>query len=321
MYHQIFWGEKTAATFLYGSTIQFLKNKRVIFKNLYMAPSLVIKEWQSQQNFQGTRQVTTLPNLKTGQTYRINVIADVIPLNTMHIKMSFYDYSNECIDFIISTTHTFEVLIPNNTYAYTMQLINAGCYTIDFTKIEVSSIEQELQKVKFNEWLNINANKKEVTILFVESPDEHMVFDSYKLENILLILCQDKEQAKKLLSSEHHVWLKSKILEINKLCHKVEKINFVGYGAFSNLLVLAHSSFFDNSCCHITDLLFSIEMYEQIFKNNLTIFKDIPSILSRMNNSQVNVLNLAENKEELVFLQSLLSLESVLIEMNLINHF
>ena len=43
--YKVYWNEYSAATYLYGSEINYLSKDNVEFKNMLMPPGTVIKEW------------------------------------------------------------------------------------------------------------------------------------------------------------------------------------------------------------------------------------------------------------------------------------
>lgn len=317
--HYIFWSEKTSGVFLAGSTIQILPNHRVIFKNERMAPSFVIHEWRSKYNFQGSRRVAVLPNLNVGETYRIKLNATIIPENTIHIKLTFYNQFNEKIDYMISTKEEFEVVIPENTYEYEIQLINAGCHTVDFFNIEISLASTSSIKHPFYSWVNVDEQDSTATVLFVESNlyfPEVPMDEVEGLSNVFIVPC-NKDNQLDVLSSDMHVLIKSQLNTLQQQ-KTLTSVRFVGYGAISNFMALAHAKFFEKSTCHITDLLLPEERYCQLFGNQLSIFKDVATVLNRRNQPYVSTLYISNDKPELFRLQSFLSLRSILLEMQLI---
>lgn len=317
--HYVFWTEKASSLFLSGSTVQIFPNHRVVFKNERMAPSLVIHEWHSKYNFQGSRRAAVLPNLKVGKTYRFKLNASVIPEKTIHIKLTFYNQFNERLDYVISTKEEFEVTIPENTYEYGIQLINAGCHTVDFSSIEISDASKSTNKHPFYEWVNEDDTNDSAHVLFVEKSlyfPEVSHSELSGLSNVLIVPCT-KENRLDILSSQTHVLIKSRL---NELQNKgIRNIKFIGYGALSNFMALAHSHFFGQAVCYITDILLSEEKYNQLFNQKLTIFKDVSTVLSRKNKKNIISLSISSGKEEMYRLQAFLSLRPLLVEMSLIS--
>lgn len=318
--HYVFWTEKASSLFLSGSTIQILPNHRVVFKNERMAPSCVIHEWRSNYNFQGSRRAAVLPNLSVGKTYTFQLNASVLPEKTLHIKVNFFNQFNEVIDYVISTHDRFSVTVPENTYTYGIQLINAGCHTVDFSSITIHLADTKPPQLPFYQWQNVDTNNKTVNILFMETSIYHATISENEvngLSNLLIVPCT-KENKMDVLSSQMHVRIKSYLQALHSQGIAQPNIRFIGYGALSNFMALAHSRFFEQSTCHITDLLLAEEDYHQLFNHQFTIFKDARTILSRLNYNNVSMLSMSSDKPEMFRLQSFLSLRAILLEMQLI---
>lgn len=120
-----------------------------------------------------------------------------------------------------------------------------------------------------------------------------------------------------ILSTHMHVLIKSRLADLAEQGMRIETIRFIGYGSLTNFMSLAHSCFFANATCFITNLLLSEEQYIELFGKQLSIFKDVSRVLS-VKNKNTTVLPVGNGRIEMLRLQPFLSLRAILLEMQLI---
>lgn len=136
----IYWQKINAATFLYGTTLTYNKDGSIQFENNLMAPSTIIHEWHSHGVYQAKRVISPLPLLIPNKQYELIANMTTFPQNSIFIGIRFYDRYEKELDFIILKETTNEFKVPNQTYQYCIQLINAGCHRIEFNHLTLKEI-------------------------------------------------------------------------------------------------------------------------------------------------------------------------------------
>ena len=143
----IYWGELKGAslgddpdyTFLYGSTIEFKAPDCILFENRLMVSGQIIHEWRSEFHYQSQRLTPSLPLLKRGQTYQLNVLMKLYPKASVYLKIIFLDRYEKEISSHISKDQDLEFTYPKDAYSYRIQLLNAGAETIEFRYLTIEN--------------------------------------------------------------------------------------------------------------------------------------------------------------------------------------
>ena len=87
----LYWGPIASADYLWGSTIQKLAKDRILFKNPLMPSGQIVKKWQSITRYDGDRMAPSLPLLKRGKAYRLDVSMSSKPAHTVLVEIVFQD--------------------------------------------------------------------------------------------------------------------------------------------------------------------------------------------------------------------------------------
>lgn len=140
--NQVYWNS-AVNTYMPGSQITKYTNNYVNFKNLQMASGKAIIFWDSSHNYQGSKEVPKLPVLINGHEYQLNVFLFVYPKNSLIYRLTFYGIQGNAIKRIVFTSYQKRFVYPQDAKSYTFEIINAGCETIGFERVQISDVVDE----------------------------------------------------------------------------------------------------------------------------------------------------------------------------------
>lgn len=140
--NQIYWNS-TLNTYMPGSQITKYANYYVNFKNLQMASGKVIIYWDSSHNYQEVKEVPKLPMLINGHEYQLNVFLFAYPMNSLIYRLTFYGVQGNIIDHFVFTSYQKRFVYPKDAKSYTFEIINGGCETIGFERVQISDVVDE----------------------------------------------------------------------------------------------------------------------------------------------------------------------------------
>lgn len=138
MYYKIYWKRVSNRNYLYGSSIH-INGRKIRFYNELMPPSLVIQEWNSLSSYQSNHLQPDLPLLKKGSLYQISSYIELVPEKSLYVRIEFFDRFSQLIDFKIFKEMTGQFRYPESAYSYRIQLVNAGCQSIEFDHLLLQS--------------------------------------------------------------------------------------------------------------------------------------------------------------------------------------
>lgn len=150
---KVYWNEYASDTYLYGSEIIYHKINDVEFKNEFMPPGTLIKQWYSRTNYQAQKIEPTLPMIDGEGTYQLEVNIDCPENEAWQIRLVFYDKYDVEAGFVFIREKVTDFQCPLKTYSYRMQLINGGMTQFRFHSIVIREIEDETDET-------IEKNKK-----------------------------------------------------------------------------------------------------------------------------------------------------------------
>ena len=144
----IHWNEYNSDTYMYGSMISYGPGHEVHYKNMLMPPGTVIKEWYSKTNYQAQRIEPALPLIDGESRYVIKINIDTPQRRGCLVRLVFLDrYEREVGDLNIKDDEC-EFACPIKTYAYKMQIINAGMTEFVFHSVVIEEIEDDEENIK-----------------------------------------------------------------------------------------------------------------------------------------------------------------------------
>lgn len=139
----IYWLPQNDTTYRYGSRIDFYENQVIHFENEWMSPGRAIISWYSAVNYQASRFVPQLPLLRGGVKYRIKAKYLAKPADSVMLRIIFYDIQGEIIDQKITDGYLLNFTYPYAATRYEVQLINGGCRSITFWRLELTPAATE----------------------------------------------------------------------------------------------------------------------------------------------------------------------------------
>ncbi len=134
----IYWGNfENNRTYYYGSLIR-RQGQDIFFENLRYPSGIIIKSWSSRTNYQSDRRVPELPLLLPGATYHLkqDVIAE--PADTVYFLIQFFNRQDDEIAWVVLKNGQESFCYPEEAFAYTIKMMNAGCDRLHFSKLTLS---------------------------------------------------------------------------------------------------------------------------------------------------------------------------------------
>lgn len=138
MLNYVYWGNQSNNNYRYGSAMTVRADQSVHFVNRLMAPGKTLVKWHSAGNYQAQRIVSQLPELLSNQTYQIKAVMKVEPAARVMLKASFYDAQGDVIKEFQAHGTQLTVICPLEVVSYTVELINLGCWELDFKRLEIA---------------------------------------------------------------------------------------------------------------------------------------------------------------------------------------
>lgn len=135
--NEIYWDLNNGAIYGSGSQVNYAGNYHVQFKNELMSPGETIVNWTSTTDYQGARDVPKLPLLYPNHHYRMVVKARPDQPATMSTRLTFRNIQGEQLKQIEFNNDNRRFMVPQDIENYQLELINAGCKTLDFSRIEI----------------------------------------------------------------------------------------------------------------------------------------------------------------------------------------
>lgn len=266
MRYLIKWDNGAYQSFLFGSDI-ISEDQRVYFKNRIIPPGQSIKVWFSKTNYQRDRIPPSLPLLRKGFKYYIELYLKCHPSNSVYAKIIFEDRFGDEIGFTILKEKKEMFVYPKEAYSYKIELFNAGCKELIFEYILLYDYEEVLEQEDMD-WNpktihhihNIDISSETLFVVFVEddntsfTEDEKMLFESWGQVllvgdrygiNTFYILPEIENYLKRILDS---------------LTYK--NIYFIGYGPVGNFAASYYSREYPNSHAYITSEFYDTKRYQ-----------------------------------------------------------
>ena len=218
--------------FAYGSQINVSKNKVVKFKNLVVSSGTTLMSWDSKVTHLNNFLTPSLPILKAGERYRINVGLKAVPENSIITRIKFYNIQDEEINRLEFFDHTKEFTYPTNAVNYEVDLINAGCEAFELMRIQLG-----LAKLPKNSnddiWYHKPVNKagnEPINILIVKSKkhfNQTYNFISSMIGSLPLMVISLAWQYDDDPSWEIFNWLKENNIKVAHLISIDPKLDYI----------------------------------------------------------------------------------------------
>lgn len=146
MAFEIDWDSTMNDFYNYGSTIEY-KEGTVLFKNELLSPGAVIVRWKSNTNYQRDRTLLQLPLLIKNTHYRVQIEAEMIPKNSMLIRLDFFDRFEKLIDTEVLSGRGGSFIYPCKAHTYSLSLIGIGIREFKFKKLLL--YEDSIKKINY----------------------------------------------------------------------------------------------------------------------------------------------------------------------------
>lgn len=300
----IHWENYVKNSYLYGTTLKFLENKEVYYKNALANTGITIKKWESQYNFQAAKSSIELPLLSNDNKYEIAVNANVIPEDSLYLRINFYDIYSELIEYKIIKNMKGIVSIPKNTFKYNIELFSAGLREMTFYNLAITEVNYTTESVNNNEnllvsdisnentdfkILNINDYFKNINIIF----QEQTINKIGELDNSIIALYKNV-----VIIKENNYLLVNNRKEFSIILEKFladfpdYKLNFIGYNEATNKLAVYFATLFGGKAI-LSDIASNISTYTMDDYNNfandfIKLYNDSSLVLIEDNIATIN---------------------------------
>lgn len=239
--YMIKWDDLTADTYLYGAHIE-RKENCIIYQQPLMPPGSTIKKWSSITDYQKDRIEPSLPYLKEGHTYHLHAYMRSNPLNSCYLRLNFYNYYGEILDFMMTSSEDAQFNVPRGTHHYELLLMKGHAETIIFERVDL--FEEPLID-------HFDEHKDQVNILVLEPQGSMLkIPDATLLEELGNVILLPARQYSDNLS---YVFNHRK---------DYKQIRIIGYGTISNAIVKELLKSFKNAKGYVYNE--SIEMHNKI---------------------------------------------------------
>ncbi len=223
---RIYWKNYSQSTYSHGSQIDFQKDQ-VFFENSLMPPSFVIKSWDSMTNFQAVRSQPSLPLLKKGASYQLDLVAEVEPKHAAYLQINFFDRHHEKIHFEILKNQQNQFTYPQEAYSYQIALINAGATSLTFKYLSLRALGSE-DSVPQGMLLYPQTGTSVTLLLLEEEEDATLYADvieqiGRKVGNLLILEARDAMSEQGIVDLQG--WAKK---------HGYSHMTIIGYGSRGN---------------------------------------------------------------------------------------
>lgn len=259
----LFWKD-TSSTYLYGSKLNFLADTSVVFQNELMSPGKGIVAWSSSTDYQADRISPQLPLLKEKHMYGIRLKAKSSPEKTVIMRIDFFGQDNSLIEKKYISDAEGEFLYPKGCYKYTVSLINAGCKSIHFKRIELFALKN-IADFPMNDDYQFKSNKKhwdekKTLNIFFKEPVLNIIpaaSTEFLAEQGNYILIDSTFPNGKLFLDER---VKNYILNID---YAMDKITCWGNGKYSNFAAAYYRHLLRAAKLEIVETSYTIVDYKR----------------------------------------------------------
>ncbi|MGD6887734.1 accessory Sec system protein Asp3 [Staphylococcus shinii] len=229
-YYRVYWTQINHTTFMNGSQVKF-KPYKTEFINPLMPSGTLIHEWLMMASYYKDRVIPTLPILKKGTDYELQLEYKTIPENSIYLKIVFYRKNDTILDTCVIRNKDFEFTFPKEAHSYKIQLFNAGIEKIIFNHITIKEKGTSIAVEKLDVSAIYNENEKinVRNIIIVEPsfiPQNNLMKEAYDhIDNVVIV------------NNWYNEDIFANLNEIIKFIQKVKqshKVNIIGYGSKSN---------------------------------------------------------------------------------------
>lgn len=164
------WGNHFNDNFNYGADILFMQHRAVRYESPLMPAGAVIKTWKSKTNFSEDRQTPFLPLLLNGKKYHLLVDLRLEKLNSLQVKITFFDSEDQMIEEIYLQELTGSFIYPMKATNYMIQLVNKNISRFVFFNLLI--LEEQIYQnyhIKINSEKNIYIFEKKYSVTEIDS--------------------------------------------------------------------------------------------------------------------------------------------------------
>lgn len=118
------WPSNLSAVYVNGATIRYFKNRYVYYANEVMSPGQIICSWYSATDYLDSGIAPSLPLLQANKSYELDFRLKSDHALPTQMQIKFYDHQHQIIQSLSDTENHLNFVVPDNTVAYEINLIN-----------------------------------------------------------------------------------------------------------------------------------------------------------------------------------------------------
>jgi len=195
------WGNILQDNYNYGATISFEQNGAVTYSAPLMPPSLCIKSWYSQRNFQLSRNTPYLPILEPNKKYQLQVQLELSETSAIQVKILFFDRYNTMVEELFFSQLTEAFTFPEKAVHYEIQLINKHhqqiiFYQLVITELDLYELYEQQDRRKTDLWYYPNrlSQTSHIQLIFLlkKNQVQHLHFTTHS-DYLFCLIDPEKE--------------------------------------------------------------------------------------------------------------------------------
>lgn len=260
MRQYIYWEDDAKDAYLFGTSL-IIEDKHISFSNELIPSGNAIKTWNSVTNFQGHRIPPSLPLLRKGEQYVLDIVGTTVPENSLYLRVVFFNRFQEELSFVVLKDGDRMFTYPKDAYSYQIELVNAGMKRMSFDALILSSEEEVFDREALE--VLYPSGGDTLHLLFSEDPFQDYTDKDKALLKSLgdVYVVSDKTSYASLYCDE------SFIAELQKkISHSVsgyKQVAFIGYGPIGNFAAVHYSQRFRNDRAYVTSIFYPETVYRR----------------------------------------------------------
>ena len=142
--HRIFWNRYQGQTYLYGTILDFAKDRSVTVRVPLMPSGKVLYTWYSVRDFQRDREEPALPLLTEGRRYRITAYLESEPDDSVLLRIRFFNRQDTETGVFLPDGLSDLFTVPRGAFSYALELVKKGCETVRFHYVEIAEADDDI---------------------------------------------------------------------------------------------------------------------------------------------------------------------------------
>lgn len=158
--YMIHWPQNFTAAYVRGATIQYAKDRSVYYANEVLSPGQIICTWASMTDYLSSGNVPSLPLLKNGKTYFLDMKLAADNDLPVQIQINFWDANHDLLASYQGTEKHLTFTVPKGMVSYEIHLVNLKHKWLRFEMLTISEnkVVDRITDTEFSQhyaWIDI----------------------------------------------------------------------------------------------------------------------------------------------------------------------